>query len=114
MSDQEINLLSIDSPSLDSYIGAGDSADRTIRALWKRIHPDRRKAFVFWLGEAHKQAKSLQESSEISAFRESVQEDNRRHPMAAKTYEVNGKTYKPAGPKKEKPEPPKLTDLFGL
>lgn len=112
----DLHLLSIDSPSLDGYVAAGDSADRTIRALWKYLNPTQRKNLVFWLGEAHKQAKQLQESSDILAFRESVQEDNRLHPLATKkTYEVNGKTYKPAASKKApKPEPPKLTDLFGL
>ena len=114
-----INLFYIDGEALDGMVQAGDSADRTVRAAMKGMAHDRQKNLVYWLEQAHKEAKRILHAGEISAFAEGVKEEHRKHPLP--TYEVNGKVYKhqvkkPAPkPKDDNPLGPiNLLDLFGM
>jgi hypothetical protein len=73
----EYKLLILDSDSLDGFVQAGESADRTVEAIFKQIPFEKRRNFVYWLEQAHKCSKRLLTNGEIAAFRQGVLDEQK-------------------------------------
>jgi hypothetical protein len=107
MSDTNRPILYLDSEELNSMVTSGDSADRTVKLLFKVLTPTQRKNFIFWLGEALKAAKREANDAEIAAFRAGVLAEAKKHEF------IGGPPEPPKAPPKQK-SPITLAEMFGL